>query len=158
MPLCVRNWRGSLNSSEKILRSRHCLSTNSFFPGIPSRVIFGYTLETVFTGNCIVPQRIQQDLPAQKPWTPLLLRDRSTFSALESGQRVLTLVEEMLCFFQGMDIREIHLLPGSTGMPTWRTQPPCCEEAQASKPTGKPTWRGTALLHLQPWLPVSITC
>ena len=51
-------------------------------------------------GNCIVPQRIQQDLPAQKPWTLLLLRDRSTFSALESEQ--------------GFDTgeRDVMLLPG----------------------------------------------
>ena len=100
LSLCAWNWCGSLHSSEKILRSRCCLSTNPFFLGIPSRVIFGYALETVFTANCIIPQRIQHDLPAQKPWTPLLLRDRSTFSALESEQ--------------GLDAsgRDAMLLPG----------------------------------------------
>ena len=155
MSLCAWNQYGSLNSSEKVLRSRRCLSTNPFFLGIPSRVIFGYTLETVFKANSIVPQRIQHDLPAQKPWTPFLLRDRSTFSALESEQ-VLMLVEEMLCFLQGKDIREVHILPGSAGMPDLETQPPCCEEAQA--PMGKPTRRATVLLCLKPWLSASITC
>lgn len=75
-----------------------------FLSGDSSRVIFGYTLE-LFSAELYRPLRRTTRPPAEA-MVHLLLRDRSAFSAPQIRARVWTLVEEILCFFQGKDIKE----------------------------------------------------
>lgn len=95
---------GSLNSSKKILRSRCCLSTNAFFLGISSRVHFWLNFGDCFPGKLYhFPSGCSTTSHPTSfgMWTLLLSRGSDLHSLPWNRGRVLTLLEVVLCVFQG---------------------------------------------------------